>query len=224
MIDFRTTLPIALFLVVPLSMFAFAEEGDELQKQSDEVAVLETIKGRIVLEFFPEVAPNHVKNFKKLAQEKFYDGTTFHRVIPGFMIQGGDPNTKDDDPSNDGRGGPGYAVKAEFSSRPHVRGTLSMARSSDPDSAGSQFFICVARSPWLDGKYTVFGRAIEGMDVVDRIIKVDRDKRDRPLKDVVVKTVRIMSREEYEKYKKAAEKETSEESKSAERKADNEKK
>lgn len=183
---------------------AFCEEGSSSKEEPDEVAILDTSMGRIVLEFSPDVAPNHVKNFKKLGRQKFYDKTTFHRVIPGFMIQGGDPNTKDDDPNNDGRGGPGYGLKAEFNSRPHVRGTLSMARSADPNSAGSQFFICVARAQQLDGKYTVFGRAIEGMDVVDKIVKVPRNARDRPLKNVVLKSVRILSRSEWEKEKEKA--------------------
>src|SRR5881296_3093030 len=106
--------------------------------------------GEIVLKFFPDVAPNHVKNFIKLAREKFYDGTTFHRVIPGFMIQGGDPNSKSSDRSSHGMGGPGHRVKAEFSSKPHKRGILSMARSNEPDSAGSQFFICVNDAHFLD--------------------------------------------------------------------------
>ena len=208
----HTILSQLLVLFVSISTFAVADEGKGMQKETNEVAVLETAKGTIVLEFFPEVAPKHVENFKKLAREKFYDGTTFHRVIPKFMIQGGDPNTKDDDPTNDGRGGPGYTIKAEFNSKPHVRGTLSMARSSDPDSAGSQFFICVARTPWLDGKYTVFGRAIEGMDVVDKIVSVERDQRDRPLKDVVLKTVRIMSHDEYNEKKEEGEDQKPEES------------
>ena len=208
----HTILSQLLVLFVSISTFAVADEGKGMQKETNEVAVLETAKGTIVLEFFPEVGPKHVENFKKLAREKFYDGTTFHRVIPKFMIQGGDPNTKDDDPTNDGRGGPGYTIKAEFNSKPHVRGTLSMARSSDPDSAGSQFFICVARTPWLDGKYTVFGRAIEGMDVVDKIVSVERDQRDRPLKDVVLKTVRIMSHDEYNEKKEEGEDQKPEES------------
>jgi cyclophilin family peptidyl-prolyl cis-trans isomerase len=177
------------------------EEGSVSPKEPDEVGILHTSMGRIVVDFFADVAPNHVKNFKKLAREKFYDGTTFHRVIPGFMIQGGDPNTKDDDPNNDGSGGPGYRLKAEFNDRPHVRGTLSMARSADPDSAGSQFFICVARAEHLNGKYTAFGRAIEGMDVADKIVKVPRNEKDRPLEKVVLKSVRILSRPEWEKQK-----------------------
>lgn len=145
------------------------------------VAVKRAPLGEIVLKFYPDVAPNHVKNFTKLAQEKFYDGTTFHRVIPGFMIQGGDPNSKSQDRSTHGMGGPGHRVKAEFNSKPHKRGVLSMARANDPDSAGSQFFICVADSHFLDWKYTAFGEVVSGMDVVDTIVNVKRDGRDNPL-------------------------------------------
>ena len=137
--------------------------------------------GDIQLKFFPDVAPNHVQNMVKLAKEKFYDGTTFHRVIPGFMIQGGDPNSKNHDRSRHGMGGPGHRVNAEFSNRPHKRGTLSMARSQDPNSAGSQFFICVADSNFLDGQYTVFGEVVSGMEMVDRIVNAKRDGNDNPL-------------------------------------------
>jgi len=142
--------------------------------------------GEIALKFFPDVAPTHVKNFIKLAKEKFYDGTTFHRVIPGFMIQGGDPNSKSLDRASHGMGGPGYQVKAEFNSKPHKRGILSMARSNDPDSAGSQFFICVADAHFLDWKYTVFGEVVNGMDVADKIVNVKRDSRDNPLERVEI--------------------------------------
>jgi peptidyl-prolyl cis-trans isomerase B (cyclophilin B) len=137
--------------------------------------------GDIQLKFFPDVAPNHVQNMVKLAKDKFYDGTTFHRVIPGFMIQGGDPNSKDHDRSRHGMGGPGHRVNAEFSHRPHKRGTLSMARSQDPNSAGSQFFICVADSSFLDGQYTVFGEVVSGLETVDRIVNAQRDGSDNPL-------------------------------------------
>lgn len=140
--------------------------------------------GEIVLKFYPDVAPNHVKNFIKLAKEKFYDGTTFHRVIPGFMIQGGDPNSKSSDRSTHGMGGPGHRVKAEFNSKPHKRGILSMARANDPDSAGSQFFICVADSHFLDWKYTAFGEVVSGMEVADKIVNMKRDSRDNPLERV----------------------------------------
>lgn len=140
--------------------------------------------GEIVLGFYPEVAPNHVNNFIKLAKEKFYDGCTFHRVIPGFMIQGGDPNSKNLDRSQHGMGGPGHRVNAEFNSKPHKRGVVSMARSNDPNSAGSQFFICVADSNFLDWKYTAFAEVISGMEVADSIVNVKRDGRDNPLERV----------------------------------------
>ena len=154
---------------------------------SETNAVIETKFGNIELRFFPEVAPNHVKNFIELAKKEFYDGTTFHRVIPGFMIQGGDPNSKNPDRSKHGFGGPGYTLKAEFNEKPHNRGTLSMARSQDPDSAGSQFFICVANSSRLDGHYTVFGEVISGMDVADKIVSQPRDRMDNPLERIEIK-------------------------------------
>ena len=142
--------------------------------------------GEIVLRFFPDVAPNHAKNFLDLAGKKFYDGTTFHRVIPGFMIQGGDPNSKNQDRASHGMGGPGHRVKAEFNSKPHKRGVLSMARANDPDSAGSQFFICVADANFLDWQYTAFGEVVSGMEVADRIVSVKRDGRDNPLERIEI--------------------------------------
>lgn len=153
----------------------------EIDSQTDsslpagtQVAVLETAKGRIVFKFFPANAPNTVANFIKLAQSGFYDGTKFHRVEPGFVIQGGDPLSKDDDPSNDGSGGPGYTIKAEFNDLKHLDGTVAMARTpQDPDSAGSQFYICLGPQPFLDKQYTVFGQVIEGLDVVRQIAKYD---------------------------------------------------
>ena len=162
--------------------------------QLEQLATIETDFGNIVLRLFPQTAPGHVENFIKLAKEGFYDGTAFHRVIPGFMIQGGDPNTKDEDRSNDGQGGPGFNIKAEFSNTPHRRGILSMARSpSGPDTAGSQFFIVVSDSLFLDGQYSVFGEVIEGMDVVDRIVNAPTDGNDNPIDRIVIKTIRISS-------------------------------
>ncbi|MBI5854620.1 MAG: peptidylprolyl isomerase [Nitrospirae bacterium] len=140
--------------------------------------------GDIVLKLFPDVAPDHVNNFVKLAKEKFFDGTTFHRVIPGFMIQGGDPNSKSQDRGSHGMGGPGHKVKAEFNSRPHKRGIVSMARANDPDSAGSQFFICVADANFLDWQYTVFGEVVSGMEIADRVVGSKRDGRDNPLERI----------------------------------------
>jgi peptidyl-prolyl cis-trans isomerase B (cyclophilin B) len=161
-------------------------------KQSDgKTAVLETNQGEIVIEFMPDIAPNHVENFKKLARSGFYDGTTFHRVIPGFMIQGGDPNSKSEDRGMHGTGGPGYTIDAEFSKVKHERGIVSMARSSDPNSAGSQFFIVVKTAAHLDGQYTVFGKVTSGLDVVDKIVSVPRDGRDNPIKKVSIDKVMI---------------------------------
>ena len=159
-----------------------------------EVAVIDTTKGTIEIGFFEDKAPGHVKNFKDLAEKGFYDGTIFHRVIPGFMIQGGDPNSKSEDRSTHGTGGPGYNVKGEFNDVTHKRGILSMARSQDPDSAGSQFFIVVKDSPFLDGQYTVFGEVLNGMDVADEIVNSPRDSNDNPNDRIEMKTVKIESR------------------------------
>ena len=163
-----------------------------------EVAVLETSAGTMVLEFWPDVAPKTVENFKKLARDEFYDGTAFHRIIKGFMIQGGDPLTKD--PSNAARfgtGGPGYQIKAEFNKRPHVRGVISMARSRDPNSAGSQFFICLDKAPFLDGQYTTFGKLIKGDDVLGKLgdspVTMSRSgERSQPVGRVELKSVKIV--------------------------------
>ena len=155
-------------------------------------AVIHTKFGEVTLKFIPEVAPNHVNSFIELSQKGFYNGTTFHRVVPNFVIQGGDPNSKNPDRSKHGMGGPGNNLKAEFSNKPHKRGTLSMARAAYPDSAGSQFFICVADTPSLDGKYTVFGEVIKGMDVVDKIVSQPRDARDNP-NDRIEMTVEIVN-------------------------------
>jgi len=167
---------------------------EEIKAMESTQAVIHTKFGDMTIQFFPEVAPNHVNNFIKLTKEGFYNGTVFHRVIPGFMIQGGDPNSKNPDKSTHGTGGPGYNVKAEFNSKSHKRGILSMARSANPDSAGSQFFICVADAPHLDRQYTVFGEVINGIDVIDKIVSQPRDRRDNPNEriemkvDVVVKS------------------------------------
>ena len=141
--------------------------------EDNRIAVIETNKGVIKFEFFTNDAPKTVENFVKLAKEGFYDGTKWHRVVPGFVIQGGDPNSKGDDPSNDGQGGPGYTIEAEFNDNPHLEGTVAMARSQDPDSAGSQFYICLDAQPSLNGQYTVFGQVTEGLDVVHKIERYD---------------------------------------------------
>ena len=163
---------------------------------SNEVAIIKTTEGEMVLEFWPEVAPGHVDNFKTLAKKGFYDGTCFHRVIKGFMIQGGDPLTKDAaKESSWGTGGPEHRVKAEFNDRPHVRGVLSMARSQDPNSAGSQFFICHEDSRFLDRQYTAFGKLIKGDDVLEKIATTATRPQDRPIKRMGVESIRIVPAE-----------------------------
>jgi len=159
-------------------------------------AVIETRFGEIELEFFPEKAPGHVKNFLDLARSGKYDGTIFHRVIPGFMIQGGDPATANPKTARTqhGTGGPGYSIQAEFNDTPHRRGVLSMARSGDPHSAGSQFFICVGEAAaleQLDRKYTAFGRVVRGIEVTDKIVSAPRDARDNPNERIEMK-VRVV--------------------------------
>jgi len=198
---------IVIFLGIVTLMFifthmAFSKEvryrsftKKEIKEMHDTTAVLHTKFGDITLGFFPEVAPNHVHNFIELATKGFYDKTIFHRVIPDFMIQGGDPNSKDADKSSHGMGGPGHSVKAEFNKKSHKKGTLSMARSRHPDSAGSQFFICVADVPHLDGQYTVFGEVTDGIDVVDKIVSQQRDGNDNPLERIEM-TVDINTPEE----------------------------
>jgi peptidyl-prolyl cis-trans isomerase B (cyclophilin B) len=176
-----------------------SETKKPMETNQKEVAVLKTTDGEMVVEFWPEVAPKTVENFKKLARQGFYDGTAFHRIMRGFMIQGGDPNTKD--PSKEGSygtGGPGYQIPAEFNDRPHLRGVLSMARSADPNSAGSQFFICLGTVSQLDHKYTAFGKVIKGLDVLDKIgaTPVGRSESGEPSKPqtrVALESVKIVS-------------------------------
>ena len=168
--------------------------------KSKETAVIKTSAGEMVVEFWPDAAPKTVENFKKLAREGFYDGTAFHRIVKGFMIQGGDPLTKDPNEEESwGTGGPGHTIKAEFNDRPHQRGVLSMARSSDPDSAGSQFFICLAEASFLDRKYTAFGQLIEGDDVLEQlgntpVKRGNGGENSKPLARVAVESVRIVER------------------------------
>ena len=158
-----------------------------------EVAVIKTSEGEMVAEFWSDVAPNTVENFKKLARSGFYDGTAFHRVIKGFMIQGGDPLTKDETKqSRWGTGDPGYKVKAEFNDKKHIRGVLSMARSQDPDSAGSQFFIVHGNASFLDKQYTAFGKLIKGDDVLEKIATTQTTAPDRPVKRMNVESVKIV--------------------------------
>lgn len=171
-----------------------ADKAPVVQPPADKgpKAIIKTKFGDIEIKLFPDKAPKHVENFVKLAKSGFYNGTIFHRVIPGFMIQGGDPNTKDLNKKElYGMGGPGHSVKAEFNDTPHKRGIVSMARSNDPDSAGSQFFIVVEDSPFLDGKYTVFGQVVKGMGFADKIVMQPRDARDNPT-DRIEMTVTVV--------------------------------
>jgi len=152
--------------------------------------------GSMIIELFPDVAPKHVANFDSLVSIGFYNGTAFHRVIPGFMIQGGDPNSKTKPREQWGFGDPSQKrVPAEFSKIAHRRGIISAARSADPNSATSQFFICVADAPWLDGQYSVFGRVLQGMEVADRIAEVERDQRDNPIDKVEMTIVKLSGKE-----------------------------
>ncbi|MBT7311501.1 peptidylprolyl isomerase [bacterium] len=205
-----------LFVAVLFTAFTAVAQDDVFVK-------MDTSKGEILIHMRPDLAVNHVANFMHLVETGFYNGTAFHRVIPGFMIQGGDPNSKDEDRRNDGQGGPlwkdvvsagdaallselseklesrGYAgmngqasLIAEFNNEPHVRGTLSMARSQHPDSAGSQFFLCVARAASLDKQYTNFGKIVYGLEVIDEIVNTPRDRYDNPHEKVVIKDCKIL--------------------------------
>ena len=162
---------------------------------TNEVAVIKTVAGDMVIEFWPDVAPKTVENFKTLAKKGFYDGTAFHRIIKGFMVQGGDPLTKDDTKQNRwGTGDPGYKFKAEFNERSHKRGVISMARSQDPDSAGSQFFICHGDPSFLDRQYTAFGKLIQGDDVLEKLATTKVGSQDRPDKRQGVESIQIVDR------------------------------
>jgi len=173
-----------------------SKKGKTAVTQNDKshgLAVIETSIGNITVQLADDKAPKHAANFRKLAKEGFYAGTTFHRVIPGFMIQGGDPNSKDSDRTNDGLGGPGYTIDAEIG-LPHERGVIAAARQGDEinpqrKSNGSQFYITVAAANFLDGQYSVFGKVVKGMDVVDKIVAVPRDPNDNPIQKVVIKKV-----------------------------------
>jgi peptidyl-prolyl cis-trans isomerase B (cyclophilin B) len=164
---------------------------------TNEVAIIKTSYGEMTLAFWPDVAPKTVENFKKLAREGFYDGTAFHRIIKGFMIQGGCPNTKAGESGMPGTGGPGWKVKAEFNKKPHVRGVISMARSSHPDSAGSQFFICHGDAPFLNGQYTAFGELVKGDEVLEQIanvpVKSNGGEKSTPIDRVAVESVKIVA-------------------------------
>jgi peptidyl-prolyl cis-trans isomerase B (cyclophilin B) len=190
---------LAVALLLSSALFA-AEENKENppMNASNEVAVIKTSEGDMVVQFWTDAAPNTVENFKKLARSGFYDGTIFHRVVKGFMIQGGDPNSKDPGKeSSYGQGGPGYKIKAEFNDRSHERGVISMARSSDPDSAGSQFFICLASVSRLDHQYTTFGKLIKGNEVLGKIgdtpvTRSSSGENSKPTKRVVIESIKIV--------------------------------
>ena len=153
--------------------------------------LIKTDFGSIKFSLLSDLAPETVRSFSKLIKSGFYNGVLFHRVIPGFMIQGGDPNTKNSDKSMWGQGGPGYNLKAEFNSRSHLRGIVSMARAADPDSAGSQFFIVTSDSTFLDRQYTVFGEVIDGMEVADKIVNLPRDANDCPKQEAKMLEVTV---------------------------------
>ena len=166
-----------------------------VSNSNNEVAVIKTVAGDMVIEFWPDVAPKTVENFKTLAKKGFYDGTAFHRIIKGFMVQGGDPLTKDETKQNRwGTGDPGYKIKAEFNERSHKRGVISMARSQDPDSAGSQFFICHGDPSFLDRQYTAFGKLIQGDDVLEKLATTKTGFQDRPEKRQGVESIQIVDR------------------------------
>ncbi|MBU6400472.1 MAG: peptidylprolyl isomerase [Verrucomicrobia bacterium] len=196
--SFCVVLGLALGLVSTFSADPKKQETKNVSTNTNEVAVIKTSDGSMVVEFWPDVAPKTVENFKKLARSGFYDGTCFHRIIKGFMVQGGDPLTKD--PGAEGRygtGGPGYSIKAEFNDHSHQRGVLSMARSANPDSAGSQFFICLGDASFLDHKYTAFGKLIKGDDVLGKIGDTpvgpgNGGEPSKPLKRVAVESIRIV--------------------------------
>lgn len=186
----------ALSLIIPLSFSPAADAA------VDEVAVIETTKGKLVLEFWPDVAPKTVANFKKLAKEGFYDGTAFHRIIKGFMAQGGDPLTKDlSKEAMWGTGDPGYKIPAEFNDRKHTRGVISMARSMDPNSAGSQFFLMLGTAPHLDNQYTAFGKVIDGEKTLAAIeetpvVTSSNGEPSKPTERVEIKSVKIVPKSE----------------------------
>jgi peptidyl-prolyl cis-trans isomerase B (cyclophilin B) len=172
--------------------------SNETASSSHEVAVLKTSYGEMTIAFWPDVAPKTVENFKKLARDGFYDGTAFHRIIKGFMIQGGCPHTKAGETGMPGTGGPGWKVKAEFNAKPHVRGVISMARSAHPDSAGSQFFIVHGDARFLDRQYTAFGELVKGDDVLERIANVPTKnggggEKSTPIDRVALESVKIVA-------------------------------
>ena len=192
---------ILIFLVIGVIIMNYDKES--------EVAVISTNFGDMVVEFYPDIAPMHVESFIALANEEYFNGTTFHRVIPGFMIQGGDPNSRNENRATHGTGGRAgkffglgneedpstWLIPQEFSDTPHVKGILSMARTNDPNSASSQFFVCHDNANFLDNNYTVFGKVIDGLDIIDEIANVAKDQNDNPLERVEM-SIRIAKRSE----------------------------
>ncbi len=190
---------ILIFLVIGVIIMNYEKES--------EVAVISTNFGDMVVEFYPDIAPMHVESFMALANEEYFNGTTFHRVIPGFMIQGGDPNSRNENRATHGTGGRAgkffglgseedpstWLIPQEFSDTPHVKGILSMARTNDPNSASSQFFVCHDNANFLDNNYTVFGKVIDGLDIIDEIANVAKDQNDNPLERVEM-SIRIAKR------------------------------
>jgi peptidyl-prolyl cis-trans isomerase B (cyclophilin B) len=199
---YRKEMKLSILMMLLLGAAALAAQEKKEEKTpmstSNEVAVIKTNEGEMVVQFWTDAASNTIENFKKLARQGFYDGTIFHRIVKDFMIQGGDPNSKDPAKENSyGQGGPGYKIKAEFNDRPHDRGVISMARAADPDSAGSQFFICLAPVHRLDHQYTTFGKLIKGDDVLDKIgnTPVERNAQgetSKPTKRVVINKIDIV--------------------------------
>jgi peptidyl-prolyl cis-trans isomerase B (cyclophilin B) len=196
-----TKMKISMLAFVLLSSAVVAAEQKEQgpsMNSSNEVAVIKTSEGDMVVQFWTDAAPNTIENFKKLARQGFYDGTIFHRIVKGFMIQSGDPNSKDPAKEDSyGQGGPGYNIKAEFNDHSHERGVISMARGPDPDSAGSQFFVCLAPVHRLDHQYTTFGKLIKGQDVLEKIgdTPVTRNsvgEPSKPTKRVVIESIKIV--------------------------------
>jgi len=193
---------LSILAAVLLGSALLAAEEKKAEKNpvntSNEVAAIKTNEGEMVVQFWNDAAPNTIDNFKKLARSGFYDGTIFHRIVKGFMIQGGDPNSKDPAKENRyGEGGPGYKIKAEFNDHPHERGVISMAREPDPNSAGSQFFICLASVPRLDHQYTTFGKLIKGDDVLGKIndtpvTRNNAGEMSKPTKRVVINKIDIV--------------------------------
>ena len=192
-----TLLCCALYLAVGVKGIRSEDGTKPMNPSANEVAVIKTSEGDMVVQFWTDAAPKTIQNFKKLARSGFYDGTTFHRIVKGFMIQGGDPLSKDPNKENlYGTGGPGYKIKAEFNDHPHEHGVISMAREPDPDSAGSQFFICLAPVPRLDHQYTTFGKVMKGTDALEKIgdtpVEMAHGEMSKPTKRVVINKIDIV--------------------------------